>query len=92
MTEKRGGSDVGRSTETVSVKEKGDEHKLYGFKWFTSAIDSDMSLALARTLKEDGEAVSGSKGLNLFFVKIQNKEKKLNNIKVVRLKEKLGTR
>ena len=51
MTEKRGGSDVGSSTDTLSIQEQGDQHKLFGFKWFTSAIDSEMSLALARSTK-----------------------------------------
>jgi alkylation response protein AidB-like acyl-CoA dehydrogenase len=91
MTEKRGGSDVGSSTDTLSIKEQGDQHKLFGFKWFTSAIDSEMSLALARSTKE-GQAVKGSKGLNLFYVETRNKEQALNKIKVVRMKEKLGTR
>ena len=50
MTEKRGGSDVGNATDTVSVKQADGSYKLYGFKWFTSAIDADMTLGLARTI------------------------------------------
>jgi len=42
---------------------------LYGYKWFTSAIDSDMSLLLARDVNfEKGELAV--KGLSMFFVKI----------------------
>ena len=47
MTEKRGGSDVTRGTDTFAI-ENGDKCLLYGYKWFSSATDSDMSLALAR--------------------------------------------
>ena len=50
MTEKRGGSDVGNATDTVSVKQADGTYKLYGFKWFTSAVDADMTLGLARTI------------------------------------------
>jgi hypothetical protein len=66
MTEKRGGSDVGNSTDTVAVKNKGDDYKLYGFKWFTSAIDADMTLTLARSIL-DKKPVNGTKGLNMYF-------------------------
>ena len=31
--------------------------ELYGYKWFSSATDSDMSLALARIVNEDGSCV-----------------------------------
>ena len=53
MTEKRGGSDVGNATDTVSMEQKDGSYKLYGFKWFTSAIDADMTLALARTVNQE---------------------------------------
>ena len=46
MTEKKGGSDVANGTTTVAVKES-DQFRLFGYKWFTSAIDADMSLTLA---------------------------------------------
>ena len=51
MTEKRGGSDVSRATETVAVpteENPGLSFALSGYKWFSSATDSDMSLVLAR--------------------------------------------
>jgi alkylation response protein AidB-like acyl-CoA dehydrogenase len=91
MTEKRGGSDVGNATETVYI-EQDSIYKLYGYKWFTSAIDADMTLTLARKINEDGQVVHGSKGLRLFFAKLNDEEGSLNGIKVVRLKDKLGTR
>ncbi|GFS60889.1 acyl-CoA dehydrogenase family member 11, partial [Nephila pilipes] len=43
MTERRGGSDVANSTETVAVPEN-DFYRLYGYKWFSSATDSNMAL------------------------------------------------
>jgi alkylation response protein AidB-like acyl-CoA dehydrogenase len=47
MTEKKGGSDVNVGTSTIAIEEK-DKCLLYGYKWFSSATDSDMTLALAR--------------------------------------------
>jgi len=47
MTEKRGGSDVTKATDTFALENE-DKCTLYGYKWFSSATDSDMSLALAR--------------------------------------------
>jgi len=46
MTETTGGSDVGRS-QTRAVQQAG-EWRLYGRKWFTSAVTSQMALTLAR--------------------------------------------
>jgi len=46
MTEAIGGSDVGLS-QTVARQENG-QWRLYGRKWFTSAIASQMALTLAR--------------------------------------------
>ena len=54
MTEKRGGSDVARGTETLAVCQPDGSYKLYGYKWFSSATDSDMTLTLARVVAEDG--------------------------------------
>ena len=49
MTEKKGGSDVSR-TETVAVKGENGKYRLFGYKWFTSATDSQMSLGLGKIL------------------------------------------
>ena len=86
MTEKRGGSDVSRSTETsAALSEDGQHYVISGYKWFSSATDSDMSLVLARR--------EGISGLDLFFVRTRDPEtQKLNNIEIVKLKNKLGTR
>lgn len=96
MTEKQGGSDVSGGTTTLaqSVGSSSDSsitHSLYGYKWFTSATDSDMTLTLARSLK-DSVPISGNKGLSMYFMKIRDSDGNLNNLEVIRLKDKLGTR
>ncbi|NXP59845.1 ACD11 dehydrogenase, partial [Chloropsis cyanopogon] len=92
MTERRGGSDVANGTETVARKQPDGTYRLYGFKWFTSAADSDMALALARIVDAEGQCTQGSRGLSLFFLRVRDEEGKLNSIQVQRLKDKLGTR
>ncbi|NWX00561.1 ACD11 dehydrogenase, partial [Caloenas nicobarica] len=92
MTERRGGSDVANGTETVARKQPDGTYRLYGFKWFTSAADSDMALTLARVVDAEGRVKQGSSGLSLFFLKVRDEERKLNSIQVQRLKDKLGTR
>ncbi|GAC96693.1 acyl-CoA dehydrogenase [Pseudozyma hubeiensis SY62] len=96
MTERPGGSDVSR-TETVArpidankKPEAGDKFVISGFKWFSSATDGDVALALART---SDDLKLGSKGLSLFLIKIRDDTTgKLNGIRVHRLKRKLGTK
>ena len=52
-----------------------------------------MSLALARFPQSEEELEKGSGKLGMVFLRIKNKEgTALNNIQVVRLKDKLGTR
>ena len=87
MTERTGGSDVGLS-ETVAVKNGGDTWRLTGTKWFTSAITADMTLTLARP---EGNP-SGGRGLALYYLEVYDDAGRLNNIRVLRLKDKLGTR
>lgn len=86
MTEKTGGSDVGE-TSTMAMRVK-SHYELHGIKWFTSSITSEMALALARI---EG-APSGSKGLSLFYVETHIDGDQLNNIEVLRLKNKMGTK
>ncbi|XP_030438737.1 acyl-CoA dehydrogenase family member 11-like isoform X1 [Gopherus evgoodei] len=92
MTERKGGSDVASGTESVAREQPDGTYCLYGFKWFTSATDSDMTLTLARIMDAQGRVEQGSKGLSLFFLEVRDKEGKLNGIEVQRLKQKLGTR
>lgn len=95
MTETTGGSDVSL-TQTLAFPVTEDStsanpptHRLYGHKWFTSATTSEMALALARL----PEAPSGNKGLSLFLVPINKSPTGgLQGIRVVRLKNKFGTK
>src|SRR5262249_1288638 len=87
MTERSGGSDVG-GTETQARPDGDGRFRLYGAKWFTSAVTSEMALTLARP---EG-ALPGSAGLSLFYVETRDAEGRLQGIRVDRLKDKLGTR
>jgi alkylation response protein AidB-like acyl-CoA dehydrogenase len=86
MTERTGGSDVA-ICETVAKKD-GDQFRLYGTKWFSSATTSQMALTLGRP---EGNPPGGS-GLALFYVEMRRPDGSMNGIQVNRLKEKLGTR
>lgn len=87
MTELAGGSDVGRS-QTIAVPGEDGQWRLYGRKWFTSAVTSQMALALARPQGNP----PGSRGLALFYVEMRDENGELNGIRINRLKDKLGTR
>jgi putative acyl-CoA dehydrogenase len=87
MTERTGGSDVG-STSTIAACEEGDTYSLYGSKWFTSATTSQVAMTLARI---EG-APAGSHGLSVFLINLRDNDGRLRNIRIERLKDKLGTR
>ena len=87
MTESTGGSDVGRS-ETTARQDANGQWRLYGRKWFTSAATSQIALTLARP---EGNP-PGGKGLSLFYLKTRDDEGHLQEIEILRLKDKLGTR
>jgi alkylation response protein AidB-like acyl-CoA dehydrogenase len=86
ITEKAGGSDVG-AIETVARRERG-QWRLYGEKWFCSHADADVALLLARP---DG-APTGTRGLALFALPRRLEDGRRNAYRIVRLKDKLGTR
>ena len=65
---------------------------MYGYKWFSSATDADIALTLARIADKDGNVIQGTPGLTLFLVKLRDDYNRLNNIDIIRLKDKLGTR
>ncbi|KAK0142066.1 Acyl-CoA dehydrogenase family member 11 [Merluccius polli] len=93
MTERKGGSDVASGTETGAVPQTDGSYRLYGFKWFTSATDADMTLTLARIVGQDGATTPGSQGLSLFYAEVsRDQQGRLKGIEVQRLKDKLGTR
>jgi acyl-CoA dehydrogenase len=86
MTERTGGSDVG-AIETVARLDDG-VWRLTGDKWFCSHADADVALLLARP---EG-APPGTKGLALFALPRRLKDGRRNSYKIMRLKDKLGTR
>ena len=97
MTEKAGGSDVGR-IELAARQEPGSEDgpdgpddrqwRLYGDKWFCSCADADVALLLARP---EG-AAAGTAGLGLFAMPKRRDDGSRNSYRIVRLKDKLGSR
>ena len=94
MTESRGGSDVASSTETFATGPMSDgTYRLHGYKWFASAADSDIALALARTFDKNQVPIEGTNGISMFYIKNQNNSE--NNdigIHILKLKNKMGTR
>src|SRR5271168_4700299 len=86
MTERAGGSDLGNSA--VVARREGDFWRLYGDKWFCSAVDGDVVLLLARP---EG-APNGSRGLGLFLMPRRLENGDRNNYRIARLKDKFGTR
>lgn len=109
MTERPGGSDISK-TETIAVHSPGETAaafaskeegiplgpwRINGFKWFSSATDSNMTLLTART----------AKGLSTFMAPLRKHDQAaltaagnpdakgttLNGVRIQRLKNKLGT-
>ena len=97
MTEKAGGSDVGAletEAERVGVGPDGVERwKLYGQKWFCSHADADVAVMLARPRGAAGQPTKqGTSGLGLFALPRRLEDGSRNSYRIVRLKDKLGTR
>jgi acyl-CoA dehydrogenase len=92
MTEKAGGSDVGAiesEAERLGVGADGVERwKLYGQKWFCSHADADVVVLLARPRG----AAPGTQGLAMFAMPRRLEDGARNAYRIVRLKDKLGTR
>ena len=86
MTEKEGGSDVGTLT-TIAVQE-GGHWRLFGEKWFCSNADAEVVMLLARP---EG-AGPGTRGVGLFLMPRKLDDGSPNHYRIVRLKDKLGTR
>jgi acyl-CoA dehydrogenase len=86
MTERFAGSDVG-ATETRAVP-SGDHWLLHGDKWFCSNADADLALVLARPEGAPG----GTAGLGLFLMPRTLPSGEPNPYRIVRLKDKIGTR
>jgi acyl-CoA dehydrogenase len=86
MTEREGGSDVGQ-TQTTARRIDG-EWRIWGDKWFCSNADAGMALLLARP---EG-APEGSRGLGLFAMPRTLDDGTRNAYRIVRLKDKMGSR
>ncbi|KAK5164205.1 uncharacterized protein LTR77_009899 [Saxophila tyrrhenica] len=102
MTERQGGSDVSQTETLARYAPELSEYEAQsagsdgmslgpwlcsGFKWFSSATDSQMMMFLART----------PKGISTFMAPMRRKipgteETELNGIQIQRLKNKLGTK
>jgi acyl-CoA dehydrogenase len=87
MTETHGGSDVG-NTETVARRDESGQWRLYGRKWFSSAVVGEAAMALARP---EG-AGDGTGALGLFFAETKDAKGRWQGLSIDRLKQKLGTR
>ena len=86
ITEKAGGSDIG-ALRTVARREAG-QWRLHGDKWFCSHADADLAMLLARPEGAPG----GTAGLALFAMPKRLENGSRNAYRIVRLKDKLGTR
>ena len=80
MTEKQGGTDVRANTTQASYNKSSNTWSLIGHKWFLSAPMSDAFLVLAQT----------QKGLSCFLMPRILLDGQHNNLRIERLKNKLG--
>ena len=86
ITEQEGGSDVG-TIETRAERFRA-RWRIYGEKWFCSNADAEVVTLLARP----SGAPEGTQGLGLFVVPRTLDSGERNNYRIVKLKDKLGTR
>jgi alkylation response protein AidB-like acyl-CoA dehydrogenase len=87
MTEQGAGSDIAATAVTAEPANDGT-HLLYGDKWFCSNPDAELALVLARR----GGGAAGLKGVGLFLLPRTLPDGTPNSYRIVRLKDKLGTR
>ena len=87
MTEQGAGSDVGATAVTATPLGDG-AWALHGDKWFCSNPDADLAMVLARPVG----AAPGIKGVGLFLLPRLRPDGTANAYRIVRLKDKLGTR
>ncbi|MBI1361210.1 MAG: DNA alkylation response protein [Alphaproteobacteria bacterium] len=87
MTEQGAGSDI--AATSVEATPRGDgTWSLSGDKWFCSNADAELAMVLAR--RSDGAA--GLKGVSLFLLPRILPDRSPNAYRIVRLKDKMGTR
>ena len=87
MTEQGAGSDVGATSVTAAPRNDGT-WALTGDKWFCSNADAELAMVLARP----AGGAAGLKGVALFLLPRTRPDGTPNAYRIVRLKDKLGTR
>jgi acyl-CoA dehydrogenase len=88
MTEQGAGSDVGATAVTAEGPRADGTWALTGDKWFCSNPDAGLAMVLARPIG----APTGIKGVGLFLLPRRLPDGTMNSYRIVRLKDKLGTR
>ena len=86
MTEQAAGSDVS-ATQVVAERHANGQWRLTGDKWFCSNPDAGFAMVLARS-----EEAQGLKGVSLFLLPKICPDGTPNQYRILRLKDKLGTR
>ncbi|RAI58017.1 acyl-CoA dehydrogenase family protein [Roseicella frigidaeris] len=87
MTEQGAGSDIA-ATAVLAEEAADGTWRLTGDKWFCSNADAGMALVLAR--RRGGPA--GLRGVSLFLLPRERPDGSPNAYRIVRLKDKLGTK
>lgn len=87
MTEQAAGSDIA-NTQTLAAPQPDGSWRLTGDKWFCSNPDAAFAMVLARV---EGDP-AGMKGVSLFLLPRLLDDGSANHYRIIRLKEKLGTR
>ncbi len=87
MTEQGAGSDVGATT-VIARPDGSAGWRLFGDKWFCSNPDADLAMVLARPEGASG----GLGGVSLFLLPRRLPDGAPNRYRIMRLKDKLGTR
>ena len=87
MTEQAAGSDIS-NTQTVACAQPDGSWRLTGDKWFCSNPDAELAMVLARV---DG-GPPGMKGISLFLLPRVLDDGSANHYRIIRLKDKLGTK
>jgi acyl-CoA dehydrogenase len=87
MTEQGAGSDVS-ATETLAHPNTDGSWALHGDKWFCSNADAGFAMVLAKSEQN----VSGLGGISLFLLPRDLPDGRHNHYRILRLKDKLGTR
>ena len=86
LTERQGGSDVGANATVAEATDEAGVYRLTGEKFFASNAGAMVATVLARVQP----AKPGTKGLGLFIVPWKLPDGTKNDVKIRRLKEKLG--